>query len=111
MAAHLMTFEELIVQITFTNKGSEPAGSVQITNPVPQHMIYKGGSAEGGGTDIRFSIDGGDTYDTPENLKVKRDDGVERLAQPAEYTHLRWTLEDALKPDGTGQVWFRAVLK
>ena len=82
-----------------------------ITNPVPEHMNYKGGSAAGEGMAITFSIDGGNSYDRPENLKVKNTDGKERIAEPSEYTHIRWVLNGSIQPGEGGEVIFRAILQ
>jgi hypothetical protein len=74
-------------------------------------MIYTGNSAEGKGTEIVFSIDGGKKYDKPSKLKVRSMDGKERVAAPADYTHIRWSFKADLKQGEKGSVSFRAKLK
>jgi len=102
---------EVIFTTFYENISSEKADDVIITNPVPEHMNYQGGSAAGEGAAITFSVDGGNSYDRPENLKVKDADGKERVAEPSEYTHIRWTLERSVLPGEGGEVVFRAILQ
>jgi len=91
--------------------GSKTAAKVVITNPIPAHMQYLPASADGAGMAITFSIDGGQTYDTPERLMVVQADGTERRATPADYTHIRWARQQGLDPGVNGQVSFRARLE
>jgi uncharacterized repeat protein (TIGR01451 family) len=109
--AKVIPGEEIIYTITYTNSGDQNADNVYITNPVPEHMLYKEGSAEGIGTVITFSVDGGVTYDIPSKLKVKNIDGTLRPAVAEDYTHIRWTLKKPLSPKGNGNVVYRAILK
>ncbi len=102
---------EVIYTISYTNVGNQPADNIVITDPIPEHMLYVGGSARGTDTAITYSADGGKTFASANKLKVKNADGSVRLAQSADYTHIRWALNEALKPEHTGQVEFRARLK
>ncbi|WP_051326918.1 DUF11 domain-containing protein [Desulfatibacillum aliphaticivorans] len=97
--------------ITFNYSGDQPASNVAITNPVPEHMEYVDGSAAGAGADIRFSIDQGQTYDYPGNLKIKNPEGTERTATAKEYTTIQWTLTKDLMPGAIGTVQYQARLK
>jgi len=103
--------DTVILTTKYSNVGEEPADNVVITNPVPEQLVFVGGSAQGDGTAITFSADGGQTYDVPERLTVVGGDGRARPAQPAEYTHIRWTVNKSIKPGDEGQVSFRAALK
>ena len=98
--------------ITFTNEGVETvdAGSIVITNPLPEETEYLQGSAFGAGTDITFSVDGGSTFAEPEALEVERE-GEVQTAQPADYTTIRWVFKPALDPGQTGDVTFDVRLK
>ena len=109
--AEVFPGDEVIFSTHYRHVGEKPADNVVITNPVPEHMTYVGGSAEGEGTEILFSIDGGTKYGRPEKLTVKTADGTERLAAPAEYTHIRWMFKKDLLKGHTGSVSFRAKLK
>jgi len=103
--------EELIFSITYANTREEPAENVVIVNPVPEHMAYVGDSAAGEETNITFSVDGGQIFDVPENLKVTDEEGKELPARPKDYTHIRWVRVKGLETDDSGKVTFRAVLK
>ena len=92
----------------YTYTGDKPATDVVIKNPMPEHMLYMDGTAEGKGTRIEFSIDKGKTYAASDKLKVKTADGKERSAAAADYTHIRWTIEKPLQKGGKGSVSFRA---
>lgn len=106
-----MPGEELVVQISYTNRGAEPAENIVIVNPVPDQMIYVAGSADGRFTQTTFSIDGGATFDVPEKLLVKDEQGNEKQAPPEQYTHVRFGRSQALEPGQTDLVTFRVVLK
>jgi uncharacterized repeat protein (TIGR01451 family) len=101
--------------VIYTNhyayNGDKPATDVIIKNPVPEHMIYMDGTAEGKGTKIEFSVDKGKTYATADKVKVKTADGKERRAAAADYTNIQWTLETPLQKGGKGSVSFRAKVK
>jgi len=102
--------DEVIYTTTYANNSDEPAGNIAITNPVPEHTAYVGGSAFGAKTDITFSIDGGRTYAAAGKLIVRKD-GAERLALPSEYTHIRWTYHGELAAGKSGDVGFRVQVE
>ena len=102
---------EVLYTIDCTNAGATPAEAVVITNPVPEHMDYTPASAFGTDVMIDFSIDGGRTYDFPNNLVIRQPDGGTRAAGPEEYTHIRWRLQSSLRPGEIRQVGFRATLE
>ncbi len=62
----------VIFSTYYTNIGSKPAANVMITNPVPEHMVYMDRSAEGKGTTIEFSVNGGKSYSAPDKLSRHR---------------------------------------
>ena len=103
--------DKVIYTIYYVNKSNDTADDVSITNPIPEHMIYSQGTASGQGTRITFSIDGGKRFDTPENLKIKMDDGTERQARPEEYTTIQWRFKEPLSAGDKGIVAFAAILK
>ncbi|MEQ6341115.1 MAG: hypothetical protein M3A44_05525 [Gammaproteobacteria bacterium] len=103
--------EEIIYTLSYSNTGKEIAKNIFITNPVPQHMAYKPNSAAGESTAIVYSLDGGKTFDKPENLKVRTSDGKERVAMAANYSHIRWIIQKPLPPGTKGDVSFRALLQ
>ena len=103
--------EELVVLISYTNTGDQPAENIVLINPVSEQMIYLAGSAEGQDTDVNFSVDEGATFDVPDRLFVTDEKGEARPAGPADYTHVRWTRSKALGPGAQGQVRFKAVIR
>ena len=103
--------DEIIYTTTFKNTLNIPAGDIVITNPVPNDSIYKGNTTTGKNMVITFSVDGGQTYATPDKLAVKTTDGKTRPALAADYTHLRWIYQGMLGAGKSGEVNFRAVIK
>ncbi len=101
----------VIYTIYCSNGADQPAERVVITNPIPKHMRYQDQSAFGPDAAITFSIDGGQTFEKPDKLHVVDPTGRSFPASPADFTHVRWVLEQALAPRATGQVGFRAVLE
>ena len=76
--------DEVRYTITFENDGPNrsDAGTVVITNPVPENTQYIADSAFGSGTTIQFSVDGGKTFHPANELTVVRD-GAKVPATPA----------------------------
>ena len=89
----------------------QTATRVVITDPIPEHTRYVDGSAEGEGTDILFSVDGGMRFDAATNLEVRGDNGTNRPAVASDYTHVRWVLRDPLAPSEKRSVRFLAELQ
>lgn len=103
--------DTVIFTTHYANLGSLPATEVVINNPLSEHMLYLAGSAQGKGTRIEFSIDNGKTFAEPGQLKIKTDEGKERLAVPADYTHIRWTILGAIGAGAKGSVSYKAKVK
>jgi uncharacterized repeat protein (TIGR01451 family) len=110
-ADKVMPGTQVIYTIHYINAGDQPARHVAITNPIPTHMRFQPGGVFGPNSAITFSIDGGKTFDRPENLFIMDQAGRRFPARPTDYTHIRWVLEKPLGPQAKGQVGFRAVLE
>ncbi len=110
-AAKVVPGNEVIYVITYKNTGAQPAAKVVLTNPVPRELSYQGGSASGTNAKFEVSVDGGGNYGALPSLKVPDADGKPRPAQPADVTHLRWTLASAVPAGKEGAVSYKAVLK
>ena len=110
-AAKVVPGSEVIFVTTYENISKEKADKAVITNPVPVHMIYTDGSAQGRGTQITFSIDNGKSFNIPAKLFVFDAAGRKFPAQPKDYTHIRWEMNNPLPSGATGEVSFRAILK
>ena len=104
--------DEVRYTITFANDGSKAAdaGTVVVTNPVPDNTQYIADSAFGSGTTIRFSVDGGKSFHPANELTVVRD-AAESPATPADYTTIRWVFGPALAPGEKSYVSFNARLQ
>ncbi len=103
--------DTVVFSTYYTNIGNKPAEKVMITNPVPEHMLYVDQSAEGKGTTIEFSVNGGKSYNTPATLKVTDASGKSRKAVASDYTHIKWTVSKPVAPGGKGEVSFKAMLE
>jgi uncharacterized repeat protein (TIGR01451 family) len=110
-AAKVLPGDEVIFTISYENIGKESAENAQITDPIPEHMVYTQDSVEGADARITFSADGGKTYHIPGKLFVFDAAGRQFPARPQDYTHIRWTFEKPLPPGAKGEVSFRAILK
>jgi uncharacterized repeat protein (TIGR01451 family) len=103
--------DRVLYTLEVRNSGTTALGTPIVIQPVPEHMRYVADTAVGPGADVTYSVDGGHTFDRPENLKVTGSDGSPRLAVAADYTHIRWQLKNSLKVNSTAFVRFRALVK
>lgn len=97
-------------QISFSNPDAEAAENIVIANPIPENTSYVVDSAKGMGTRITFSIDGGQNYAQPEQLFVEKD-GEKVPASAADYSHVRWQLNQPLAAGATGSVQYQVLIK
>jgi uncharacterized repeat protein (TIGR01451 family) len=102
--------EKVVYTITFRNISDEPAENVVITNPISAELMYVDGSAFGPGSDIQFSVDGGQTFANSNELTVT-EDGVTRSAVAEDFTHVRWVMQQELAAGAQGIARFSAVLE
>ena len=102
--------DRVIYTITFQNIGDEPAGDVVITNPIADSLTYVDGSAFGPGTEIQFSIDGGNSFANRDALTIA-ENGAVRPAEAKDFTHIRWVMQQQLAVGAQGMARFSAVLK
>ncbi len=103
--------DQVIYTLEIRNKGAMSLPPPRVDYPIPEHMRYLDDTAAGPGADITYSIDGGRTFDRPENLQVIAPDGQKRPATAADYTHIRWQLKHILKGGSVAFARFRAVVK
>jgi uncharacterized repeat protein (TIGR01451 family) len=100
--------------LTYRNEGDQPATDAHIDDPIPKGTVYLANSAAGEGAEITFSSDGGRTFAPAVKLtyEYRLPSGAveKRVATPAEYTHVRWTLKQ-VAPGATGKVSFRVRVK
>tara|TARA_B100000446_G_scaffold64485_1_gene61152 strand:- start:74 stop:505 length:432 start_codon:yes stop_codon:yes gene_type:complete len=91
----LVPGERVGYQVEVNNQGTEPAADIVIANPIPEHTEYVQDSAKGLGTQIEFSVDNGKTFALPAQLFVEQN-GERVQAQAADYTQVRWKLNQPL---------------
>ncbi len=100
--------------VAYHNEGNAPAVGARIVDPVPKGTVYIMGSAAGAGTAIRFSIDGGATWQAPPVMHVvRKPDGSEKKepAPPELFTHIRWSLTGEVPAGGSGSVHFKVTVQ
>jgi len=106
-AQRVVPGDVLVYTVEVRNAG-QYAESPVVVQAIPNHMMYLADSAVGPGVDVDYSVDGGHTFDRPENLKVA---GSALRATAADYTHIRWHLRNRLKPNSIAYVRFRAQVR
>ena len=102
--------ETVFYTITFRNISDESADNVVITNPIAEDLMYVDGSGFGPGSDIQFSVDGGNTFAPAAALTVV-EDGETRPAEARDYTHVRWIMQNDLAAGAQGTARFAAILE
>lgn len=101
----------IVYTLEVRNTASTAVAPPMVTYPVPEHMSYVAESAVGPAAEVTYSVDGGHSFDAPENLKIQDPDGQRRLAGAADYTHIRWQMKNGLKGNSVAFVRFRARVK
>ena len=110
-AENVVPGDELQYTVLFSNEGevSVDAGTIVITDNIPQHTNYIEGSAFGSGTQIQFSVDG-ETFASSEELFIQQQ-GQRVLAGAKDYRAIRWNFNPSLEPGERGHVTFKVRLK
>jgi uncharacterized repeat protein (TIGR01451 family) len=110
-AEKVVSGTEVIFTTQYENISTRAVEHAVITNPMPDNMIYKEGSARGEGAAVTFSVDGGKTYQPAADLFVYDTAGRKYPSRPQDYTHIRWTFETVIPSGARGDVSFTAVLE
>jgi uncharacterized repeat protein (TIGR01451 family) len=86
--------------IVASNAGSDPALKLAPVGRIPSGMAYEPGSATTAAAYIvEFSLDGGKTFAKVPTVKVTTSNGVvEKKADPATFTTVRWIMQKPLAP-------------
>ncbi|MDB6083716.1 MAG: hypothetical protein JWN43_1597, partial [Gammaproteobacteria bacterium] len=110
-AERVVPGDQVIYTLEIRNIGSTAVREPTVIKPVPAHMAYVADSAAGPGAEVSYSVDGGRSFDRPENLRVMGEEGRQRLAKDKDYTHIRWILRNSLKSNSVAFARFRAVVR
>lgn len=102
---------EVIYEVTYSNVGAKPTQQVIITNPLPTDLAYRSEPGRPAGTAFDVSVDDGHTYGPLASLFFKDAAGSTRPARESDITHVRWTINDPVKPGEAGKVSLRAVIR
>jgi uncharacterized repeat protein (TIGR01451 family) len=101
----------LIYTLEVRNTAPRTIPAPTVIYAVPEHTEYVADSAVGPAAKISYSVDGGRSFDVPENLKVQEPGGAPHAAAASDYTHIRWQLKYGLKGNSVAFVRFRARMK
>lgn len=96
--------------IVFENTSTQDvaAGSVVITNPLPEGTRFLQGSAAGRETVITYSVDG-ERFAAADALMVGEGAGA-RMATTGDYRSIRWTYQPMLRAGESSQVSFELLI-
>ena len=103
--------EQFVLTLRFTNTTGSIVDGVRITSAIPVGLRYVAGSATGPGGRVLFSVDGGRTFGTEQELAARGTNPESGAAEQNAYTHVRWVLEAPLEVDAAGFVRFRALAR
>jgi uncharacterized repeat protein (TIGR01451 family) len=102
-------------RLVYTNTGDQPIQQVLITDPVPfGTRLLNPGARQTRAAKAEYSIDGGKKFQPwPILVKKTNEKGEEKLteATPDMVTHIRWTLIEAIQPEGGVTLTYRTVIK
>ncbi len=110
-ADHVVPGDQVLYTLEIRNSGPTAVVAPTVTNPIPAHMAYIADSATGPGAEVSYSVDGGRTFERPENLRVSGPDGRSQVAKATDYTDIRWELKKTLKSKSVAFARFRAVVR
>lgn len=104
--------DKVLFTLEVKNTGAQPAAGFRATNPMPGPVQFVSVAEDW----AEVSVDGGNVWGKLTALKVKTlpADGtapVERAADVADVTHVRWLFPDAIAPGDTRKISYRGVIK
>ena len=110
-AERLNAGDEIHYTLRVRNPGKQAVDTIVVTKRLPFGVRYLRGSATGPAVEVQFSVDGGDTFATPEMLARAAGGSKKGQRKPLEndYTHVRWVLRKPLGPGSTALLRFRAT--
>lgn len=96
------------VTLTFTNNSAAPATGLNITNPIPEGLVF---NSTNDATDFSVSVDGGKSFGALASLTVPVENGVLRAATLPDVTHVRWLWSQPVAPRQSRSVAFFGLVK
>jgi len=97
--------DRLVFVLNYRNTSAAPATNMVVTNPLPQAVTYQ--DAEG----AQVSVDGGHSWGSLAQARIKTASGAFRPARPDDVTHIRWQLTGAIPAGATGKLKFRGTVR
>lgn len=82
--------DKVVYSLNYYNDLDKPAENIVLVMPIPGEVTLIEGSAESEGVTTNYSVDGGKTFATRQELMVKTEDNDMRPAKSADITHIRW---------------------
>jgi uncharacterized repeat protein (TIGR01451 family) len=110
-AKRVVSGDRVLYTLEVRNTAPTTAAPPRVDYAIPAHTWYVTESAVGPGTEITYSVDGGLSFDRPENLKMPGTSGEIRNAVATDYTHIRWQFKNSLKANSVAFVRFRVLVK
>jgi len=100
--------DRLTVTLAYRNTGAVPLADLQLANPVPAGLAYRGPAA--GAPEPEVSADGR-RFAPLGRLVIASPAGGTRAATADDVTQVRWRLDRPVAPGTGGSLGFRAVVK
>jgi uncharacterized repeat protein (TIGR01451 family) len=110
-ADRLRIGEEIFYTLRVQNTSENAIQDAVIVKAMPRNTRYVADSAVGPAARITFSVNGGKSFASPDQLTVTTADGTTRAATTDDYTHIRWQLRHSLAPGATALLRFRGAFK
>ncbi|MBU0825404.1 MAG: DUF11 domain-containing protein [Alphaproteobacteria bacterium] len=95
--------DRIRLTLTFTNNAAAPAAGVNLTNPIPQALVFDGTNDTSG---FALSVDGGKTFGALAALTIAVTGVAPRPAAAPDVTHVRWVWPDAVPAGQSRSVAF-----
>ena len=97
--------DRLVFSTSYRNDSGEAVQNFVVTNPIPSAVALLQDDAS-----FEVSVDGGKTYASLASLSVSDGEASMRPAEPADVTHLRWTLA-SIAAGQSGTLTYHAIVR
>ncbi len=98
--------DHLVFSTKYRNAGTAKVDNFVVTNPIPAGIQL----AADGADKLDVSVDGGKSWGKLATLKLTDAKGVQRAAQAADVTHVRWVVP-SVAPGASGVVTYNAIVR